>query len=108
VRCREIGAECRDFVYKDEVHNWFNNSPHQEYRTHNVNAFLIDIGFLDRQPVVPMPHKDISDRRSEIQQGKSGAWTITGNASRYSAMRLEQPVQRSARLQHFRHRRFSC
>jgi acetyl esterase len=72
VKCREIGAECRDFVYKGEVHSWYNNSPHLEYTTHNVNEFLIDIGFLDRQPVLSMPHKEISDSRSEIQEAKYG------------------------------------
>ena len=72
VKCRELGTVCHDFVYKGEVHSWYNNSPHLEYTTHNVNEFLIDIGFLDRQPVVPMPHKEINDNRSEIQEEKYG------------------------------------
>ena len=70
VKCRESGVDCRDFVYKGEVHSWYNNSPHLEYTTHNVNEFLIDIGFLDRQPVIAMPHKEINAGRDEIQSRK--------------------------------------
>ena len=31
VRCRELGLNCMDYVYKGEVHSWYNNSPHLEY-----------------------------------------------------------------------------
>ncbi len=70
VRCRELGLLCRDYVYKGEVHSWYNNSPHLEYTTHNANEFLIEIGFLDRQPEVALPHKPISGGRSAIQATK--------------------------------------
>ena len=70
IRCREMGAECRDHVYEGEVHSWYNNSPHLEYTTHNVNEFLIDIGFLDRRPEVELPHKRISPGRADIQDTK--------------------------------------
>jgi acetyl esterase len=70
IRCRELGLNCVDYVYKGEVHSWYNNSPHLEYTTHNVNEFLIDIGFFDREPVVEMPRKEISAGRSEIQDSK--------------------------------------
>ena len=70
VRCRELGLICRDYVYKGEVHSWYNNSPHLEYTTHNVNEFLIEIGFLERQPEVELPHKEISSGRAHIQDTK--------------------------------------
>jgi len=70
VRCRELGLTCRDYVYKGEVHGWYNHSPHLEYTTRNVNEFLIDIGFLSRKPEVELPHKQISPSRARIQETK--------------------------------------
>ena len=35
-----------------------------------MNEFLIDIGFLDREPEAELPRKEISARRSEIQDDK--------------------------------------
>ena len=70
IRSRELGLNCVDYVYKGEVHSWYNNSPHLEYTTHNVNEFLIDIGFLKRDPKVELPHKPINPNRSQIQDGK--------------------------------------
>ncbi|MDA0347520.1 MAG: alpha/beta hydrolase fold domain-containing protein [Verrucomicrobia bacterium] len=70
IRTKELGLKCQSYVYKGEVHSWYNNSPHLEYTTHNVNEFLIDIGFLNREPVVEMPHKSISSNRSDIQDTK--------------------------------------
>ncbi len=51
-------------------HSWYNNSPHLEYITHNVNEFLIDIGFLDRKSEVELENKQISFSRSKIQDAK--------------------------------------
>jgi len=72
VKCRQLGLTCRDYVYKGEVHSWYNNSPHLEYTTDNVNKFLVEIGFLDAEPAVELPHKQISPGRSEIQDAKYG------------------------------------
>lgn len=93
VKCREIGAECRDFVYQGEVHSWYNNSPHLEYTTHNVNEFLIDIGFLDRHPVVPMPHKEISNSRSEIQEDKYSAKKDWDEIPKYRQYREDNDIE---------------
>lgn len=70
IRSRELGLTCVDYVYKGEVHSWYNNSPHLEYTTHNVNEFLVDIGFLERKPVVELPHKVINPNRDQIQGSK--------------------------------------
>lgn len=70
IRNRELDLNCRSYVYKGEVHSWYNNSPHLEYTTRNVNEFLVDIGFLDREPEVEMPHKKINPNRNQIQDSK--------------------------------------
>ena len=70
IRSRELGIHCVDYVYKGEVHSWYNNSPHLEYTTHNVNEFLIEIGFLEREPIVGMPRKTINPNRNQIQTSK--------------------------------------
>ena len=70
VKCRELGLTVHDYVYKGEVHSWYNNSPHLEYTTENVNKFLVEIGFLDEEPRVELPHKNIQSHRDQIQQKK--------------------------------------
>ena len=70
VKCRELGLTCHDYVYKGEVHSWYNNSPHVEYTTANVDRFLIEIGLVGAEPKVELPHKEISEGRSDIQDGK--------------------------------------
>jgi acetyl esterase len=70
VKCRELGITCTDYVYKSEVHSWYNNSPHIEYTTHNANEFLISIGLLNREPDVELPHKIINPNRMTIQEDK--------------------------------------
>ena len=93
VKCREIGAVCRDFVYKGEVHSWFNNSPHLEYTTRNVNEFLVDIGFLDRQPEVELPHKEISAGRSGIQDAKYSGKKDWDEIPKYRRYREENDIK---------------
>ncbi len=68
--CRELGLTIHDYVYKGEVHSWYNNSPHVEYTTENVDKFLVEIGFLSSDSDVELPHKHINPRRAEIQQSK--------------------------------------
>jgi acetyl esterase len=92
VKCREIGAECRDFVYKGEVHSWYNNSPHLEYTTRNVNEFLVDIGLLERQPEVELPHKEISAGRSDIQDAKYGGKKDWDEIPKYRRYREENNI----------------
>lgn len=70
VRCRELGLNCHDYVYKGEVHSWYNNSPHLEYTTANVDRFLVEVGLLDEEPKVDLPHGEIGDNRVPIQQAK--------------------------------------
>ena len=93
VECREIGATCRDFVYEGEVHSWYNNSPHLEYTTRNVNEFLVDIGFLDRQPEVELPHKEISAGRSDIQDAKYSGKNDWDEIPKYRRYREEHNIQ---------------
>ncbi len=93
VRARELGLKCVDYVYKGEVHSWFNNSPHLEYTTHNVNEFLIDIGFLDREPVVDMPHKEISTGRSTIQDSKYAGKKDWEEIPEYQTFREEHDIK---------------
>ncbi len=69
-KARELGLVIHDYVYKGEVHSWYNNSPHIEYTTANVDRFLQSIGLLDGEPPVQLPHKLISPQRLAIQQGK--------------------------------------
>jgi len=92
-KCRDVGAKCRDFVYKGEVHSWYNNSPHLEYTTHNVNEFLVDIGFLDRQPEVELPHKQISAGRSGIQDAKYTGKKDWDEIPRYRRYREKYNIQ---------------
>ncbi|MCP5118021.1 MAG: alpha/beta hydrolase [bacterium] len=70
VECRRLGVNVRDYVYKGEVHSWYNNSPHLEYTTRNVDDFLVSIGLLDPEPRVELPHRRISPNRTAIQQDK--------------------------------------
>jgi len=70
VKCRELSLTCQDYVYKGEVHSWYNNSPHLEYTTRNVDNFLLEIGLLNEQPYVELPHKTISPGRVRIHQEK--------------------------------------
>ena len=93
VKCRELGANCRDFVYEGEVHSWYNNSPHLETTTHNVNEFLMDIGFLERQPGVELPHKEISPGRSEIQDAKYGGKKDWDDIPKYRRFREEHNIR---------------
>ena len=93
VKCLEVGATCRDFVYHGEVHSWYNNSPHLEYTTHNVNEFLIDIGFLDREPVVALPQKEISAGRSEIQDSKYDGKKDWEEVPKYQRYREEHGIK---------------
>ncbi|MHC4402436.1 MAG: hypothetical protein ACYTG0_22455 [Planctomycetota bacterium] len=69
-KCRDLGLACHDYVYKGEVHSWYNNSPHVEYTTANVDKFLVEIGLLDEEPNVELPHKQISASRLKIQKQK--------------------------------------
>lgn len=92
VRCRELGLNCRSYVYKCEVHSWYNNSPHLEYTTHNVNEFLIEIGFLAWEPVIEMPHKSISDNREEIQDTKYGGKKDWDELARYRKFREDNRI----------------
>jgi acetyl esterase len=70
VKCRELGVKCHDYVYEGEVHSWFNNSPHIEYTTENVDKFLVEIGLLSEEPKVELPHKEINPNRMGIQEEK--------------------------------------
>jgi len=70
VKCRELGLTCHDYVYKGEVHSWYNNSPNLEYTTQNVDRFLVEIGLLQDNPKVELPHKQISRNRLKIQEDK--------------------------------------
>jgi acetyl esterase len=70
VKCRELGVKCHDYVYKGEVHSWFNNSPHIEYTTANVDKFLVEIGILGEEPKVELPHKEVQANRAHIQSQK--------------------------------------
>ena len=92
IRSRELGLNCRSFIYKGEVHSWFNNSPHLEYTTHNVNEFLIDIGFLDREPIVEMPHKIISSNRNQIQDTKYSGKKDWDELEKYRQFREENDI----------------
>ncbi len=92
VRCRELGLNCMDYVYKGEVHSWYNNSPHLEYTTGNVNEFLVDIGFLDRNPTVPLPRKEISANRSEIQDTKYSGKKDWDEIERYRRFREDNHI----------------
>ena len=93
IRCRELGLNCMDYVYKGEVHSWYNNSPHLEYTTHNVNEFLIDIGFLDREPVVEMPRKEISAGRSTIQDSKYAGKKDWDEIPKYQTFREDHNIE---------------
>ena len=70
VRCRQLGVKCHDYVYKGEVHSWYNNSPHIEYTTRNVDKFLVEIGLLHETPKVELPYKQIHPNRLKIQDDK--------------------------------------
>jgi len=70
VKCRQLGLKCHDYVYKGEVHSWYNNSPHVEYTTQNVDRFLVEIGLLQETPKVELPHKQINPNRLKIQDDK--------------------------------------
>ncbi|MFB0524681.1 MAG: alpha/beta hydrolase [Phycisphaerae bacterium] len=70
VKCRELGLNCHDYVYKGEVHSWYNNSPHVEYTTANVDKFLVEVGLLEEAPKVELPHKVIGAGRTAIQSQK--------------------------------------
>jgi acetyl esterase/lipase len=69
-KCRRLGVNVKDFVYKGEVHSWYNNSPHLEYTTRNANDFLISIGLLKPEPEVELPHRRINPNRAQIQESK--------------------------------------
>jgi acetyl esterase/lipase len=92
IRCRELDLNCRSYVYKGEVHSWYNNSPHLEYTTHNANEFLIDIGFLDREPVIEMPHKSINSNRNEIQDTKYSGKKDWDELPKYKKFREEYNI----------------
>jgi len=70
VKCRKLGLTIHDYVYKGEVHSWYNNSPHLEYTTENVDKFLVDIGLLKEEPKAELPHKVINPNRAKIQEDK--------------------------------------
>jgi|GEM_PF-1095512 len=93
VKCRELGVICRDYVYHREVHSWYNNSPHLEYTTHNVNEFLVDIGFLKREPVIALPQRAISAGRSEIQEEKYAVKNDWEDVPKYQRYREENGIK---------------
>jgi len=93
VKCREVGAICRDYVYHREVHSWYNNSPHLEYTTRNVNEFLIDIGFLKRDPEIELPGKPINAGRSEIQNSKYAVKNDWEDVPEYRRYREEHSIK---------------
>lgn len=92
-RCRELGLNCVDYVYKGEVHSWYNNSPHLEYTTANVNEFLIDIGFLGRAPAAPLPGKEISSGRSGIQGAKYSGKKDWDEIEKYRKFREDNRIE---------------
>ena len=69
-KSRQLGILTHDYVYKGEVHSWFNNSPHIEYTTASVDRFLQEVGLLGPEPQVELPHKHISPNRQAIQESK--------------------------------------
>lgn len=86
VKCRELGLTIHDYVYKGEVHSWYNNSPHLEYTTENVDKFLVEIGLLKEEPKVELPHKVINPNRAKIQEdqyAKKTDWDEQERFQRY-------------------------
>ncbi|QXD22741.1 hypothetical protein F7C95_12400 [Opitutia bacterium ISCC 51] len=93
VRNRELNLHCEDYVCKGEVHSWYNNSPHLEYTTHNANEFLISIGFLDREPIVELPHKPINPNRNQIQDGKYSGKKDWDDIEKYKQFRENKQIE---------------
>jgi acetyl esterase len=93
VKCRELGVKCHDYVYKGEVHSWFNNSPHIEYTTENVDKFLVEIGLLSEEPKVELPHKEINPNRLGIQQQKYAKKTDWDEQERFQRYVKEHNIK---------------
>lgn len=93
IRNRELELHCEDYVYKREVHSWYNNSPHLEYTTHNANEFLIRIGFLDHEPIVELPHKTIDSNRNQIQDEKYSGKKDWDEIERYKHLRDDNQIE---------------
>jgi acetyl esterase/lipase len=70
INSKQLGVRIDYYVYKGEVHSWFNNSPHIEYTTEYVDTFLQSMGWLGAAPEVELPHKQISPEREAIQNEK--------------------------------------
>lgn len=93
VRSRELGLLTRDYVYKGEVHSWYNNSPHIEYTTENVDRFLQEIGLLGPEPKVELPHRRISPNRQAIQESKYEAKTDWDEQERFQRYVRENGIE---------------
>jgi acetyl esterase len=63
--CRKLGVRCTPYVYKGEVHGWYNWSPHYEHVMANVDRFLQDIGYLETRDDVDIPHRPMPDDKVE-------------------------------------------
>ena len=63
-----------------------------EYTTQNVNEFLVDIGFLESQPEVALPHKEISAGRSDIQNAKYSGKKDWDEIPKYRRYREENNI----------------
>ena len=59
-RCAELDLDAREFVYRGQVHGWFNASPHLQYTTENADRFLVERGLL-----APASGKESNSRRSD-------------------------------------------
>lgn len=45
-RCADLHTDACGFIYRGQVHGWFNASPHLEYTTENADRFLVEHGLL--------------------------------------------------------------
>lgn len=92
-KSREMGLLTRDYVYKGEVHSWYNNSPHIEYTTASVDKFLQEVGLLGPEPQVELPHKRINPNRLAIQESKYADKTDWDEQQRFQRFVREHEIE---------------
>ena len=92
-KSREMGLLTHDYVYKGEVHSWYNNSPHIEYTTANVDKFLQEVGLLGPEPQVELPHKRINPNRLAIQESKYADKTDWDEQQRFQRFVREHEIE---------------
>jgi acetyl esterase/lipase len=74
-KCKGLGVRVEVYYAEGQPHSFFNRDPWLAKTTERVDRFLCEMGYLDREPKVPLPARGEAPGRvgRKKQQGAKGA-----------------------------------